>query len=260
MKLQYRKILKKTRMLALTVLCFVSSALVASGAGAQPTGAQTEAPSTQKVQSNSTQQYGGGRVSYLNFVNKSMQEVYDNCFFWTIDGVAWVKPKIGISAEFSYITDKGTPLRTASNWNLSDSWVKLTAIPIGINFLYKFTSGSKQEFASPYVGLGPTLWIGGERIYANASRMRYGIHEAFEANLLAMSIFAGGQLLCGSTFRLGESFRGVVEIRWSQTSSGGLSDLVQEEDKGRIEPKLYGAVERSDFDFSGWRIDLGMQW
>jgi hypothetical protein len=260
MKLQDRKILKKTRMLALTVLCFVSSAVVPSSAGAQSTGAQTKAQSYENDQPDKAQESTGMRISYLSFANESMKETYENCVFVTFEGVAWVKPKFGLSIELGYITGEGTPLRPSSTWELHNSWAKFTAMPLGVNALYRFTRGSPTEFVTPYVGLGPTLWIGGERLYANASRMRYGIYDAFEANLLAMDVFAGGQALFGSTFRLGDSVRGILEIRWSQTSSGGLFDLVEEEDKGRIEPKLYDVVKRSDFEFSGWRIDVGLQW
>jgi hypothetical protein len=259
MKSHKRTFTGRTHALTLIVL-FIVFAGAASDVAAQPAEAQTEAQSDENAQPRKLDASGTVRISYLSLANESMKDTYENCLFFTLEGVAWLKPKFGLSIEVGYITDKGTPLRPSSSWELLNSWAKITAMPLGVNALYRFTRGSPREFITPYVGAGPTLWIGGERLYANASRMYHGLHEAFEADLLALNVFAGGQVLCGSTFRLSDSVRGVLEIRWSQTSSGGLVDVVEDKDKGLIEPKLYGVVKRSDFEFSGWRIDVGVQW
>jgi hypothetical protein len=260
MKSHYVASPRKTGIQALALLCFVFAALVATGAAAQSTEAQADTQRSEKAKPHKLDTRAGIRISYLSFANESMKETYEDCLFFTFEGVAWVKPQLGLSIEVGYMTAEGTPLRPPSTWELLNSWAKLTAMPIGVNALYRFTKGSPAEPITPYVGIGPTLWIGGERLYANASRMYHGINEAFEANLLAVNIFGGGQALCGSTFRLGGNIRGVLEIRYSLTSSGGLADVVDAEDEGLIEPALYSVVKRSDFEFSGWRVDVGVQW
>jgi hypothetical protein len=199
------------------------------------------------------------QIGYHSFTNTSMSDSYDPVLVGTAGGVIWGE-KFGLGAEFSWTAGKGMPALKNSNWAVSDSWVKMTAYMLGFNALYRFANSSGDELFEPYVMAGPALWIGSERISATASRMPVGIYESFRAELLALAVSFGGNAAVGTTIRIKDKFRAVFEVRWILSTSGSTGDITSEEEQPDFDSSLYEAVERPGFNFTGWRIDLGVQW
>ena len=64
----------------------------------------------------------------------------------------------------------------------------------------------------------------------------------------------------GTTVRVTEAFRALFEVRWILSTSGDTVDLSDAEDEAGFDSSLYKAVERPGYNFTGWRIDVGVQW
>ena len=245
----------RPRIVAASIFCclliFLNTASVFALSNNQP---EPEPPINNMVRPIAKMQIG-----YHSFVGNSMSDSYDPEYVGTLGGVFWGE-KFGFGGEFSWMNGKGTPVLRSSNWDVNDSWVKMTAYMLGINALYRFANSSNNELFEPYVLLGPALWIGSERISATASRMPVGIHESFRAELLALAVSFGGNAAVGTTIRIKDKYRALFEVRWIVSTSGGTGDLATEEEQPDFDSSLYEAVERPGFSFTGWRIDLGVQW
>jgi hypothetical protein len=198
-------------------------------------------------------------IGYYTFANESMDESYGPGWLVGLGGVGWGE-RIGLGVEMGFLGCEGTPTLIDSDWDVDDSWVDMTAIFLEINVLYSFIDTSSQATFKPFVGLGPALWFGWERISTDASRMPAGVFESFHAELLGVGLSYGGCAMLGTTIRLTDDFSALVEVRGVLSSSGGMGDLVTEEDEDDFNSSLYSVVERPDFNFTGWRIDVGIQW
>jgi hypothetical protein len=211
------------------------------------------------IKSNMMRPVARVQIGYHSFTGTSMNDSYDPVVVGTIGGIAWGE-KFGLGVEFSFSSGEGTPALRTSNWDVSDSWVKMTAHMLGFNALYRFANSSGDDLFEPYVMAGPALWIGSERISATASRMPVGIYESFQAELLALAFSFGGNAGVGTTIHIKDRLRALFEVRWIVSTSGSTGDLATEEEQADFDSSLYEAVERPGFSFTGWRIDLGVQW
>lgn len=234
----------------LLFICFLF--MFAAGAPAQTSGTESDI-------SDNAWTTAGLRLGYLGFSNESMEAGYDYLMVSTFQGTIWTRRGVGFGAELGWASAEGQPQQMESTWNLSDSWIKVQVLNVGLNFLYAFMNPSPSSTFMPYVGLCPALWIGSERIAADASRQRIGLDEAFRTNLLATGFAYGGHAVLGSSIAVGRGARVLFEARWTQ-SWGDLFDLSEEEEKEGFESTLYQTVMRTDFNFTGWRIDVGVEW
>jgi len=198
------------------------------------------------------------QFGYHTFTTASMSEAYDPVSVLTLENVWWGK-RFGFGFELGFTGGQGTPPQTDSNWNVGNSWVKISAVSIGLNALYRFMNTSNEGFLEPYASLGPAIWVGGERISAEATRSPVGVDEGFKAELLAVGVAYGANAALGTTLRVAGGVRALFEVGWTVTS-GGTEDLSEEEEIENFESSLYSAVSRPGFDFTGWRFDIGLQW
>jgi len=197
-------------------------------------------------------------IGYYTFTSESMSETYGPGWLGAIEGVGWGK-HFGGGIELGFFGGKGTPPLIDSDWVVNSSSIKMTTLFLGINALYSFKDTSDSGFFRPYVGLGPTLWFGWERIVVDASRSRVGFEEEFYAELLGLGLAYGGSAMIGTSMHINK-FSLMVEARGVLSSSGSVADMISEEDEEAFNSSLYSVVERPDFNFTGWRIDFGIQW
>jgi hypothetical protein len=198
------------------------------------------------------------QIGYHTFMGESMSDSYDPVLVVTAEALAWGE-KFGLSFDLGWMTGEGTPPLTESNWEVEDSWLKMSALSLGINVLYRFMNEDNEGFFEPYVSIGPGLWIGSERISATASRMPIGIYEGFYTELLAVAVSFGGSAAIGTTMRISGRYRALIEVRQTLTTSG-TTDVLEDEEKADFDSSLYSAVRRPEFSFTGWRVDVGVQW
>jgi len=201
----------------------------------------------------------GLRFEYIGFASDAMSESYDYSIALMGDAVLWGKKNLGLAIEFGVIGADGTPRSVESDWNVDTSRIALVAMPLAVDLLYRLREPNPSARLAPYLGIGPVLWIGEEKLSATASRSNLGVTEGFEAELNAIGVNFGLQAIVGSTVRLAGTWFGVIELRWAQAITTGGEDFVKDEHKGIVEPALYAVVRRSDFDLSGWRICLGLR-
>ena len=147
-----------------------------------------------------------------------------------------------------------------SDWIVDDSWCKMNAIYMGFNVLYSFTGVSDSGLFKPYAGIGPVIWLGSERISADAWRRPAGVYESFHAELLGFGVSYGGCAMIGSDIRVTEKISILVELRGILGSSESMAEIPEEEEEEDFNSSLYSVVARPDFNFTGWRFDIGFQW
>jgi hypothetical protein len=196
---------------------------------------------------------------HLSFTNESMSDAYESVWLGAVEGMGWGK-RFGGSIELGYMQGDGKPALLDSEWVTNSSWIKMKTVFIGINALYSLRGHVDKPTFRPYVGLGPALWIGTERIAAGASRESGSIWEEFEAEALGLGVSFGGCVVFGSSIRVADDLGFLIEVRGVLSSSGSVADLVDEEEQELIDSTLYRVVERTDFSFTGWQINFGVRW
>ena len=254
-----QKTVSRTKLLVSVVASVAAFLASTPMAHAQPVDSQAAQISLAGSRAEGMEKRVGFRFEYIGFVSEAMRETYDYSISVMGDAVLWGERNMGLGFEFGVIGAEGTPRLVGSDWNVETSRIALVAIPFAVDFLYRFKGTSPSASLVPYLGLGPVLWIGEEKLSATASRFSLGVEEGFEAELTAVGVNFGVQAIVGATVRLGGNLLGVIELRWAQAFTTGGEDLVKDEHKGLVEPALYAVVQRSDFDFSGWRIGLGLR-
>lgn len=196
---------------------------------------------------------------YHSFAASSMRDTYDQAFV-TTSAELWPGELFDASVEIGWISAQGSPLERDSNWVTNDSWIKMKALTFGVNAIYRLRHTGGEGFFEPYVGAGPILYLGSERVSVEASRVRAGIEEGFRDELLAIRASVGGAAMLGTTVRVIRDVRFVAEVRGVLTSSSGTADLNEEKDKETFEAFLYKVAERPNFSFTGWTGYVGFQW
>jgi hypothetical protein len=199
------------------------------------------------------------RIGSYSFQNETMSDAYDKILSGSIEYLSWHE-KFGLSFELGFFGGDGTPNPIDPNWDVSESNVDMNAFSLGVNVLYRFMNSSNKEFLEPYVALGPALWLGQQRLSASASRNQTGIVDGFKAELQQIGLCFGGCAIAGSTFRIINDLRALIEVRWVLTGSGSTLDLSEEDDVENFDGSLKNAVQSPDFDFTGWQVAIGLQW
>ena len=82
----------------------------------------------------------------------------------------------------------------------------------------------------------------------------------FEADVWSLRVAFGGHAIAGTRLRLTDKYNFVVEGRWTQSGKGSNMDLEEKELEEALNLTLYDAVKRSDFNFTGWSIHVGVEW
>lgn len=200
------------------------------------------------------------RFGYHIYTDEKMSESYEHSWVATYEGVAWGE-KIGLGFELGWWGGSGTPVPVESDWTITESSLKMTAISIGVNFLYYFKEPAEAKLFVPYAEIGPALWFGWEKITARAERSEAGIEEGFNAELSGLGISFGGCAMLGTLLRVTENFNLLLEVRGILSSSDDMLDLIgEDEEQSDYDSSLYTAVQRPGFNFTGWRVDVGFQW
>jgi hypothetical protein len=200
------------------------------------------------------------RVGPHTFTTDKMSETYDPVFIGSVEFLT-VKRGFGMGFEIGWTGGEGTPPLADSDWVVTDSWVKMSALLLEINAHYNLLDDTGSEWFGPYAAAGPAMWVGSERIAAEATRAPVGIVEGFNAEQLALGISFGASAMIGTTVRIKGKLKALVEVRYVLSTSGAMLDLVpEEEDEEILDATLYSAVERPGFNFTGWQITIGIQW
>jgi len=188
-----------------------------------------------------------------------MSEAYDPVYVGSVEFFR-VKKGFMLGFEIGWISGKGTPPLVDSDWVVTDSSAKMWALLLEPNVHFNFMDDTGSELFGPYVAAGPGMWVGGERLTAEANRTSTGTQEAFRTEQWAMRLSFGVSAKVGTTVRIKGKFKLLIEARYVLTTSGSMLDLVDEEDKDLIDATLYSAVQRPGFNFTGWQISWGIQW
>lgn len=200
------------------------------------------------------------RFGYHTYTDEKMNESYGHSWAVFYEGIIWDK-KIGLGFEIGLLGGSGTPIPVESDWVVTESSLDLTAFSIGINFLYYFKQPAEAKLFVPYAEIGPAIWFGWEKIMARAERSVAGIEEGFNAEVTGLGFSYGGCVMLGTLVRVTENFNLLIEARGILSSSDEMSDLIgEDEEQSDYDSSLYTAVQRSGFNFTGWRVDFGFQW
>jgi opacity protein-like surface antigen len=193
------------------------------------------------------------------FTDSDMKAAFDPVFVGSVEYLM-VPKGFGVGFEIGWTSGEGTPQTTGSNWEVTASSVTMWALLLEVNVYYNLLDDKGRNPFMPYIGLGPGLWFGGERLSAEATRAPVGLVEGFNAEQLALGVSFGLSAIVGTTVRLWDDFKLLAEGRYVLSSSGSMVDLVSEEDEVIIDNTLYEAVERPGFNFTGWQVAVGVQW
>jgi len=247
---------------ALPIVCVSVFCLAVTYAGArQAWASDPDAQVEAKAAAKDTRLPSITRASfgYHSFAASSMRNTYDHAVT-TTSVELWPGKLFDASVEIGWMTAQGTPLKRNSDWVTSDSWIKMKVLTFGVNAIHRLRNTAGKGFFEPYVGAGPILYLGSERVSVEASRVRAGIEEGFRDELLAIRASVGGAAMLGTTVRVIRDVRFVAEVRGVLTSSSGTADLNEEKDKEAFEAFLYRVAERPNFSFTGWTGYVGFQW
>jgi len=109
----------------------------------------------------------GARLVYLGFDSPAMWSCYDNSWAIMLESQMWFG-RSGVRAETGFLIDKGTPTLEVSEWTVDSSELGLWVVPILADFLYALRSTPGEPSFVPYVGLGGGVFLGIEKLAANA--------------------------------------------------------------------------------------------
>ena len=200
------------------------------------------------------------RAGSYTFTTDKMSETYGQVYVGSLEYLM-VKKGFGMGFEIGWTSGEGTPPLVDSDWVVTDSWVKMSALLLEVNVHYNLLDDTGSELFGPYAAAGPAMWVGSERIAVEATRAPVGIVEGFSVEQLALGLSFGASAMIGTTARIKGNFKALIEARYVLSSSGAMLDLVpEEEDNDRLDATLYSAVQRPGFNFTGWQITMGVQW
>lgn len=188
-----------------------------------------------------------------------MSEAYDSMSMLVAE-VVLARRGLAFGFELGTIGGGGDPLLRDSSWDVSDASVGTWALWLAPQLHYNFVDESKSGLLAPYVATGLGLWIGGENLKVKASRSDGGVTEEFDEKVLGLGVCYGISAIAGTTLRISDGIRLVVEARYTLTTSGDLTDMTEEEDEEMIDATVYDAADRPGFEFTGWQIAGGVQW
>lgn len=202
--------------------------------------------------------YKSSSFTYRMFTGDEMSDAYDLCFggyihaIWMGDSKeAW---RIGAGA----IIGEGNPIFPDTTWEVSSSELQMFMIPLEASFLYNLRERPLENSLSPYVGIGFGGFIGFERISVEMSRF---VEGDFQWNETRFRYVLGGHAVMGTTIKITEKYRAVLEARWTQSGKGStVKNEFSDEEIAEGWLELDKAVKRPDFNFTSWSVSVGLQW
>jgi len=198
-------------------------------------------------------------IGFYQFTSESMREVYGSAVTLFLSNTWWGE-KFGGGVELGFFECEGTPEKISSEWSIGESSLKMNSLYFGINAYYNFIGSSDTNFFNPYVGIGPVMYIGWERIAVEASICPIGIEEGFYAELLGVGVSFGACTMLGTTIHLSDKVNGLVEFRYIVSQSSEMGDLIEDEKKDDFNSSLYRVVKRPGYNLRGWQINFGIQY
>lgn len=202
----------------------------------------------------------GLSLGYHVFTGDLMDEIYGGLMEGFVYGGFWFKNRFGFRGEMSFLGASGTPSIADTSWTISSSTIKMGAVSLGGTCLYSLTGDPTSDIFVPYIGVGIDGIFGAEKISAEASRIQGSTEEEFGAEVWSVRVAFAGHAVLGTRIRATDKMRLAIEARWTQSGKGSNADLEEEELTQAFEATLYSAVKRSDFDFTGWSVHVGIEW
>jgi hypothetical protein len=202
-----------------------------------------------------------GAVAVVHsFTGNEMKDAYGQMFGAYARGGQQFASGAGWRVEGGLMIAVGDPLFPDSTWevDLDSTSMEMMVVPLGASFVYEFSGSGSERRLMPYIGLGLDGYFGFERTSVKISRFPEG---KFDWNDTRYRYAWAGHVLLGTTIGLTEKVRGLVEIRWTQGLDG--SDVEQsfsEEEINEGWGKVAEAVQRPDFNFTGWSVSVGARW
>jgi hypothetical protein len=192
------------------------------------------------------------------FTGDEMSDAYDFCF-GGYQHVTWMREskeawRVGAGA---FIGD-GTPLFPDTTWEVSSSELFMLMIPLEGAFLYNFKERPGEKSVAPYIGIGVGGFIGFEKMAVEMSRFGETGVEWSEARFRYV---LGGHAVAGTTIKITEKYRALLEVRWTQSGKGStVKNEFSDEEIAEGWLEVDKAVKRPDFDFTSWSVGVGLQW
>jgi hypothetical protein len=195
-----------------------------------------------------------------SFTGDEMKNAYGQMYGIYIQAGEQFASGAGWRFESGLLIAVGDPLFPDPTWNvdLDSSSMEMMVIPLGGSFLYEFSGSGPERTFAPYLGLGLDGYFGFERTSVKISRFPEG---KFDWNDTKYRYTWTGHALAGATIRLTEKVRGLVEIRWTQGMDGSdVDQSFSEEELNEGWREVAKAVQRPDFNFTGWSVSIGARW
>jgi len=195
---------------------------------------------------------------FHSFTGDAMKDAYGQMYGIYIQVGQQFASGAGFRLESGLFAAVGDPLFPDSTWEVGRSSMEMAVIPLGGSLMYQFSGSDSGRAFVPFVGLGLDGYFGFERTSVNISRFPEG---EYDWNDTQYRYTWCGHALVGATIRLTEKVRGLVEIRWTQGKEG--SDVEHSFSEERINEgwlEVVKAVQRPDFNFTGWSVSIGARW
>jgi hypothetical protein len=194
-------------------------------------------------------------IPYHSFTRSEMESGYDHYFGTVFDAVGF-RGHYGAMVEAGYLQRDGAPRLIESKATIISSALDMWAIPFGGAFLYSMKNYEASSRVHPYIGIGFSFLLGGEKLSVSAKDLL----ERWNGYLWATRLAFAGRALAGAQIRLKDNLAAVVQAEWMQAGKGTRIDWVTDEDKKDAEKYIYEQAQRPDFDFTGWSIAVGIRY
>ncbi|MEJ2721059.1 MAG: hypothetical protein P8181_07935, partial [bacterium] len=188
------------------------------------------------------------------FTGDEMKDAYGQMFGACVRGGQRFESGAGWRVEGGLMIGVGDPLFPDSTWHVDadSSSMEMMVVPLGASFLYEFARDGSERAVTPYLGVGLDGYFGFERTSVKISRFPEG---RLDWNDTKYRYTWAGHALAGATIRLTEKVRGLVEIRWTLGIDGSdVDQSFSEEEINEGWLEVDKAVQRPDFNFTGWSV------
>lgn len=210
------------------------------------------------VAGSSSEEFVSASAIFHAFTGSEMNDTYGQMYGADFQGGLQLERGVALRLGVGLFAGGGDPLYPDPTWEVSSSSLGMTVAKLGGSFLYQFSGGESGRAIVPYAGVGLNGYLGFERTSVVISRAPEG---EYEWNDTRYRHTWGGHALAGTTFKLTELVRGLVEIQWTQGVDG--SDVEQSFSDAEIAEgwlEVEKAVQRPNFNFTGWSVSVGAQW
>lgn len=207
---------------------------------------------------------GSGQRGYMDatvgvhgFTGDEMKDAYGQMYGGNFQYGRLPSQGVGWRLETGIWIATGQPGFPDDSWTVESSEMQTAVAPLGGTILYRFSGGEGRAFM-PHVGFGADGYFGFERTSVKISRPAEG---AFDWNDTQFRKTFGLHALLGGALALTDQVSGVIEVRWTLGFEGSTVEQSFSEVEiiqGWLEAAK--AVQRPDYDFTGWNVTVGLQW